>query len=309
MRVLSIDGGGIRGVIPALVLAEIETRTGRRIAELFDLVAGTSTGGILACGLTAPARHSAEQLADLYRHEGPRIFHRSLWQRVVSADGLAHARHDPQPLKDVLHDYLGDARLGEATTKLLATSYDLQGRAPYFFKSWRTEAEPERDLELKTVALATSAAPTYFPPVLVHPPGGGDPLTLADGGVYANNPAMCAYAEAVRIAPGEPITVLSLGTGIQTHEMPYAQAVHWGLVEWARPILDVVFDGVADTVDYQLQHVLGPGYTRLQCRLDTASDALDDADAANIEALSACARSLIATESQTIDSVCSALTT
>ncbi|UTI65732.1 patatin-like phospholipase family protein [Paraconexibacter antarcticus] len=309
MRVLSIDGGGIRGIIPAMVLAEVEARTGRRIADLFDLVAGTSTGGILACALTAPSPRTAAALVDLYRAEGPRIFHRSLWQRVVSADGLAHARHDPQPLKDVLHDYLGEARLGDATTRLLATSYDLQGRAPYFFKSWRTAGEPERDLELKTVALATAAAPTYFPPVLVHPPGGGAPLTLADGGVFANNPAMCAYAEAVRLAPGTPITVLSLGTGTQTHEMPYAQAVHWGLVEWARPILDVVFDGVADTVDYQLQHVLGEGYTRLQCRLDTASDALDDADPANIEALADCAQRLITAKSATLDAVCAALAT
>jgi patatin-like phospholipase/acyl hydrolase len=307
VKILSIDGGGIRGIIPAMVLAEVEARTGRPVAELFDLVAGTSTGGILACGLTVPGARKAADLVELYRTEGPRIFHRSLWQRVVSADGLANARHDPDPLKAVLTDYLGTARLGEATTRLLATAYDLQGREPYFFKSWRTDDEPARDLELRTVALATAAAPTYFPPVLVHPPGGGAALTLVDGGVFANNPSMCAYAEAVRLEPAQAVTVLSLGTGRQTREMPYTQAVHWGLVEWARPILDVVFDGVADTVDYQLQHVLGAGYTRLQCRLDGASDALDVASADNIAALVRRAQTLITDESHRIDEVCAAL--
>lgn len=308
MRILSIDGGGIRGIIPAIVLAEVEARTGRRIGDLFDLVAGTSTGGILACGLTAPAPRSAADLVGLYRTEGPRIFRRSLWQRVVSADGLADARHDPSSLMEVLEEYLGDARLGQASPRLLATAYDLQARQPYFFKSWRTDAEPARDLLLRTVALATAAAPTYFPPVLAHPPGESVDLALVDGGVFANNPAMCAFAEATRLAPGQPVTLLSLGTGRQTREIPYTQAVHWGLVEWARPILDVVFDGVADTVDYQLQHVLGEGYTRLQCPLVGASDALDDASAANIAGLERCARALVAAQTARIDAVCAALT-
>jgi patatin-like phospholipase/acyl hydrolase len=160
VRILSIDGGGIRGIIPALVLAEIEARTGRSIAGLFDLVAGTSTGGILACGLTAPQPRTAQELVGLYRTQGPRIFRRSLWQRVVSADGLANARHDAGPLQEVLEEYLGEARLGEARPRLLATAYDLQAREPYFFKSWRTGEEPARDLLLRTVAQATAAAPT-----------------------------------------------------------------------------------------------------------------------------------------------------
>ena len=97
MKVLSIDGGGIRGLIPALVLAEIERRTGRRIAEMVDLVAGTSTGGILACGLTRPGPggaplYSAEDLAAIYVEEGPRIFHRGLLKRIFSVEGLIDER-------------------------------------------------------------------------------------------------------------------------------------------------------------------------------------------------------------------------
>ncbi len=308
MKVLSIDGGGIRGIIPAVVLAEVERRTGRRIAELFDLVAGTSTGGILACALTLPDARPAAELVGLYREHGPEIFRRPLWQRLSSAEGFVDARHDPAALRRVLAQYLGEARLADATTRLLATAYDLQGRAPYFFKSWRVAGEPERDLSLTTVAMATAAAPTYFPPVPVQPPGGGDRLTLVDGGVFANNPALCAYAEATRLAPGEPVTLLSLGTGKPTHELPYAHAEHWGLLEWARPITDVVFDGVSDTVDYQLEHLLGPGHTRLQCRLDDASDALDDASAGNLERLRRQGEQLVAERSAELDAVCAALT-
>src|SRR3954453_664746 len=119
MKVLSIDGGGIRGLIPALVLAEIERRTGRPTADLFALIAGTSTGGILACGLTRPGPdgrplHSAEALADLYRTEGPKIFDRSLRKKITSVGGLVDERYDDEALNAALATYLGDARLKDA---------------------------------------------------------------------------------------------------------------------------------------------------------------------------------------------------
>src|SRR5689334_8886921 len=101
-RVLAIDGGGIRGIIPALVLAEIEKRTGRRIASLFDLIAGTSTGGILACALTVPDARPAVQLVELYRTQGPVIFHRTLWRRAASVEGLIDAKHDEAGIEDTL---------------------------------------------------------------------------------------------------------------------------------------------------------------------------------------------------------------
>jgi patatin-like phospholipase/acyl hydrolase len=302
VRILSIDGGGIRGIIPALVLAEVEARTGRRIAELFDLVAGTSTGGILACALTVPGARPAHELVELYRTEGPRIFHRSLVRRVETADGLLDEKYDDAALRAALADYLGTARLSDATTRVLATAYDLEGRAPYFFKSWRAD----RDAPMVEVARATAAAPTYFEPI------GVDGLALVDGGVFATNPAMCAYAEAARLAQEAgarvDVRLLSLGTGRLTRPMHLADAHGWGLVEWVRPLIDVVFDGVADTVDYQLQHILGEGaYTRLQTDLDQASDALDDASPANLARLEREAAELIAARSAELDAVCAEL--
>ena len=299
MRILAIDGGGIRGLIPALVLADLERRTGRRVAELFDLVAGTSTGGILACALTIPGAAPASELVRLYRERGPVIFRRSLWQRISSAEGLLDEKHDDRELVRALREELGDVRMSQATTRVLVTSYDLVARQPHFFKSWR----PDRDAPMVDVAHATAAAPTYFEPLLL------EGRSLVDGGVFATNPAMCAYAEAQRLEPGVPCYVVSLGTGEHTQSIPHEHAADWGLVGWVRPLIDVVFDGVADTVDYQLRHVLPDSdYVRLQTVLDRASDALDDASERNLGLLEEQARALIAASDATLDEAARRLT-
>lgn len=290
MRVLSIDGGGIRGIVPATVLAALERRAGRPVCELFDLVAGTSTGGILALALTAPdpdapgrPRWSAQQIVELYRDQGPFIFSRSLLRRVTSVEGLLDEKYPNEHLRDVLRRYLGEATVDQALTAALVTTYDLEARRPRFFKSWRDDA----GVPMALAAEATSAAPTYFEPVLVA----GAPLI--DGGVFAGNPAMCAYAEARRLRPSSSVRLLSLGTGSQTRPIPFSHARGWGALEWARPIIDVVFDGSNDAVDYQLDHILGPLYVRVQALLTDADDALDDASPANIAALERTAQRLV----------------
>src|SRR5918997_2343275 len=140
MKVLSIDGGGIRGLIPAMLLAEIERRTGRPPADLFALIAGTSTGGILACGLTRPGPdgtplYSAEELADIYVEEGPRIFRRGLLKRIFSVEGWLDERYEDDGLCAALARYLGETRLSEALTDVLVTAYDISGRFAFFFRS------------------------------------------------------------------------------------------------------------------------------------------------------------------------------
>jgi len=130
-----------------------------------------------------------------------------------------------------------------------------------------------------------------------------------DGGVFATNPAMCAFAEVLRFQPAAEIVLVSLGTGQRTRQRRFADIEDWGLVEWARPILDVVFDGVSDAVDYQLQHVLDPGrYWRLQVELNRASDDLDDASDDNLRELRAHAEALIGQRSADIDAAVAALT-
>jgi patatin-like phospholipase/acyl hydrolase len=302
MRVLAIDGGGIRGLIPALVLAEVERRSGRRTHELFDLIAGTSTGGILACALCAPDPLPAEQLVALYEEEGPDIFDRSVWQRIRSAEGLLDEKYDSAALDRALERFLEDKRLAQTKPDLIVPTYDMSEPGPYFFKTSKAREDPAEDFPLSVVARATSAAPTYFEPLPV-----GE-RALVDGGVFAVNPAMSAYAEVQRFDPRAEVVLLSLGTGERTRRRRFADIEDWGLVEWARPILDVVFDGISDAVDYQLRHALAEGrYWRLQVELSRASDDLDDASAENIRDLREHAEELIAARSADIDAAIAAL--
>jgi patatin-like phospholipase/acyl hydrolase len=302
IRVLSIDGGGIRGIIPAIVLAELERATGRPVAETFDLVAGTSTGGILALALTmrgddgAPA-WSAEQMIGLYEEQGPNIFDRSLWHRITSAEGLLDEKYPPEGMEKAFATYLGEARLSEALTEVLVTAYEIEQRTTFFFKSAKARADARDDFPIREAAQATSAAPTYFEPVRIERDGGRPNLALIDGGVYANNPAMCAYAEALKDEADDEITLLSLGTGELTRSLPYEDAKDWGLAEWAKPIIDVVFDGVSDATDHHLEQILGrERYFRFQTRLDRARDDMDDATERNLHLLKQEAEELLRDE-------------
>jgi uncharacterized protein len=289
-------------LIPALVLAELERRAGRRVFELFDLIAGTSTGGILACALCAPDPMPAEQVAAIYEEEGPAIFDRSVWQRFRSAEGLLDEKYDARALDRALERFLGDKRLAEARPELIVPTYDMTEPGPFFFKTRNAREWSADDFPLTVVARATSAAPTYFEPLPVGP------RALVDGGVFAVNPAMSAFAEVLRFHSGEEVVLVSLGTGQRTRSRRFADVDDWGLVEWARPILDVVFDGISDAVDYQLRHVLGDDrYWRFQVELTRASDDLDDATPENLSELRRHAEELIAARSEDLDAVVRAL--
>ena len=301
MRVLAIDGGGIRGLIPALVLTELERRTGRRTYEMFDLIAGTSTGGILACAVCAPDPLPASDLVQLYTEEGPKIFDRSLFQRIRSADGLLDEKYDDAALDSALERFLEHKRLAETRPDLIVPSYDTALPGPYFFKTTKAKETPETDdFPLSVVARATSAAPTYFEALEA-----GD-KALVDGGVFATNPAMCALAEVLNREDLRPrdVVLLSLGCGQRTEKHSFDEIKDWGLVGWARPILDVVFDGVSDAVDYQLERVLSPDrYLRLQVELTLASDDLDDASEENLARLRSQAEDLISARSADLDAL------
>src|SRR6266404_6935173 len=170
-KILSIDGGGIRGILPAMVLQEIERRTKKPIATLVDLIAGTSTGGILALGLTKPnprdprlPQYSAAELTALYEENGETIFPHHTWAMIRS---LIEDRYPADGLEGVLGKYFGTTRLSEAVSPVLVTSYDIEKRDPFMFKSSKARTDPEHDFPMAHVARATSAAPTYFEPARV----------------------------------------------------------------------------------------------------------------------------------------------
>lgn len=315
MRILAIDGGGIRGMIPAVVLAEIERRSGRRTAELFDLIAGTSTGGILACGLTRPGESggpafTAADLIGLYESEGPEIFHRSLLKRVESVEGYLDERYDDRGLNAALRRYLDGTRLSQAVADIFVTAYEIERRQAFFFRSSRARTDPAYDFAYVDVARATAAAPTYFEPARVRDAASAAEYALIDGGVFALNPAMVAYAELAAAGHAAQIElVVSLGTGSHTRPLHYEDVRGWGQLEWARPLVDVVFDGSAQTVEFELLQLLGrERYVRFQTELTEASDDLDDASDRNLEALRREGTRLVERQSADIDRVVEALT-
>ncbi len=325
-RILSIDGGGIRGIIPALVLAEIERRTGRHTCELFDLVAGTSTGGILALGLTKPKpndalrpQYAAKDLVKLYETEGRRIFSSSLLHRVFSLGNILDKKYPSGPIEGVLEEYFGDAVLSQALTRVLIPTYEIELRSAFFFKSHKAtgerlaedEKKEDYDFLMRDVARAASAAPTYFEPELIGREKGD--FALIDGGTYANNPAMCAVAEAICSTKFnrrlDDIFMVSLGTGEQTRPLNYQAVKNWGVLNWAQPILSVVFHGVSDTVNYQTNLILNTSgkakrHYRLQIELGKEVYKLDDTRPSTIRSLKGLAKRLIEERDGEIDAIC-----
>jgi uncharacterized protein len=339
--ILSIDGGGIRGLIPAMILAEIERRTGRRTAEMFDLIAGTSTGGILALGLTVPQdgkgnrpKYRAKQLVSFYEEEGKEVFH-SFWQNVVSLHGLINEKYSSERFERVLRKYFGEeTKLSQAFTEVLVTSYEIETCRPFFFT--RRKARARRagrfNPRMWQVARCTSAAPTYFSPYRITRPRTSrmPPLTFIDAGLFVNNPTLCAYAEALSIQsqtadatadeaiPGgskqsdRPVEVrseaeahpegveylvLSLGTGEINAQIRYEDARRWGTIHWARPLIEIAYDGSSDTVDGQMRQLMPIVkrpfvYYRFQASLSEANNGLDDTSEWNIQDLKRRAESI-----------------
>lgn len=234
-RILSIDGGGRRGYMPAVMLADLEAAVGP-LHEFFSDVAGTSTGAILAAGVAAGV--PASEMVRFYEDECSTIFVRSFWHKLRTLWGLIGPKYPITALKTSLERHFAPLTLGGAYTDVMLTSYDLQTRRPHMFKSWR---EADQDVSLAYAALASAAAPTYFPAVDGH---------LVDGGVFASNPAMCLLTDVCERFPDNAITMVSLGTGV--HEDGVTDGP--GLIGWAPRIADVLLDGTSDAAAYQVKH-------------------------------------------------------
>lgn len=231
-RILSIDGGGIRGIFPAAVLAGLEERYlgGASIAGYFDLVVGTSTGGVIAIGLGAGLR--AAELRDLYIERGGEIFPPTnpVSRKVREGLGIFRYRYNREALDRILCDYLGHLTLGESKSRLCIPACDGRYSEVYVFK---TPHHPDFFLDgneqMVKVATATSAAPTYFQPL----EDGG--YTFLDGGLWANNPIMVGLIEALTSfsVPRERIRILSLGCGGSSYKVGGWKKNLGGMLAWS----------------------------------------------------------------------------
>jgi len=268
-KILSIDGGGIRGIIPGQVIVEIEKAFKIKVADYFDLMAGTSTGGILACAYLCPADNSpkkpkfnAEEVVGLYFKKGEEIFDLPIFHKIRTAAGLLDEKYPDDGIEDALHEYFGNVWLKSLLKPSLITSYDITRRKGHFFSQHKAATKTEYNFRLSDVARATSAAPTYFECPKISSET-GEKFTLVDGGVFVNNPALAAYAEGREFfelnngqnATAKDMKILSLGTGYSKKRYTYSKAKNWGKAEWIQPVIDIMMSGSVEVADFQLDKI------------------------------------------------------
>lgn len=227
-RILSIDGGGIKGVFPAAFLSELEEKylNGESIAKHFDLITGTSTGGIIALGLSAG--FTAKELLEFYRYKGPVIFPR--WRYLLSKIlSVGFYSYDEKVLKSALEQRLGDALLGHARNRLCIPAFE-GGYGEVFVYKTNHHPRYEKDhlTKMVTAGLGTSAAPTFFKP---H---ANDGYTMVDGGVWANNPIMIGLVDALACynVSRDKIKILSIGCGVKPYKVSLLKRFPGGQFFW-----------------------------------------------------------------------------
>lgn len=311
-RILSIDGGGVRAIVAAIVLDALQGEfkaIGKTcaIGDCFDLIAGASSGSFIAAALCLPRPDGGPgptpaEMRRFFEETSRRVFP-SKWFCNIPILGrlpqLFGPLHDARRLDAVLQEQFGDVVFASARRNLLIPAYSIDPRDIVLFRGgpgYRDMEECKRFgmIRARDAMMASSAAPTFFPPHRVTTPDGKESWTAIDGAVYLNDPAMTAVAEASRLFPGDDIHVISLGTGRQTRNYPFEQAKGWGFSEWISPagrfrtpLISAIQDGQARAVNRQLFYLLKDKYVRFDYRLEKGrgSDRIDDASRKNINRL------------------------
>jgi patatin-like phospholipase/acyl hydrolase len=278
-QILALDGGGIRGLFSAAVLAALEEDCGVEVTRSFDLIAGTSTGGVIALALGIGLR--PKEIVDFYLNEGPKIFGGSRWWRALRHP-LRH-KHDQEPLKAALQEVFGERTLADSQKRLVVPAFSIDSNDVYLFKTPHHE-RLRRDWRVPVwqVALATSAAPTYFP-ASRHT---GD-VRLVDGGVWANNPSVVGVAEAVSMlgVPLSVIKVFNLGTTTPVKNRP-DKLTNGGRLAWLSQATDVILAAQSCGTYGLAGHLIGvENISRLDPAVPDGLFQLDRLDAVRLNSL------------------------
>lgn len=320
---LSVDGGGIRGIIPGRVLEYLETRLGAPIQTQFYMSAGASAGGLIVASTSLVDGKpilTAGEAKNLFIAEGPDIFRKGFLSRTFNVDlpNLFTSKYDGKHLDHVLRDTFGDLKLSDLNNDLLVSSYDIVRRREKLFKSWEArgnmtnakdaEDDPRgKDFTLFDVTRATSSAQSYFKVHTAHNML-GEPSHLIDGGNFANNPALMLYADAVRrFGDTHQYVVLSLGSGETERPLDVKALRNAGIVRWAGPTVGINL-GSMRSHDYIMRTLLNKDYIRMQTDLrrqspdkPAPSDDFDDASRENIARLEERAEELVKAEKDRLD--------
>jgi patatin-like phospholipase/acyl hydrolase len=295
-RILSLDGGGLRGIIPVLVLKEIEKRTGKRIIDMFDMIAGTSTGALIACGITVSddginPKYNISDIEKIYTEHGKEIFPKNNWLKgiVSGISSLKNPKFTANGLQKVLEDLLGETRISNCIKPIFVTTFDLYNNEALLFKYRQAIADPSRNARLIDVCRATSAAPTYLPAYNFM--YNEKKRVCVDGGIYMNNPSIGALVEITKFHNENPynipdlslndISILSIGTGHYSSEIARKKVEGFGLLDWATNITDVMMQAVNQTTTYQTEEFISAGnFLRINIDINDAkySDMSDSSD-------------------------------
>lgn len=327
--ILSIDGGGMRGIIPVLIVQDLMRRlhdleqsqwrirlpwreppSPRPSSCYFDLFAGTSSGSLLALGLGGVHPLPPEQIAAIYRDHAREIFP----PRRLAATGTVRqaftVKYEQKPLENLLNELFGDDQLCDCVSNLLIAAYDTDHRSPFFFKHYsdrssrrnsalRLETDQYRDFYLRDVSRATTAAPTFFEPARITAIDGKQ-YTLVDGALAANNPALSAYVEARKLyRDARRYIVVSIGTGRSSRQFPWETIRRWGYLDWISPFhgapLNAMFtDGQSETVAHALKQLPRVEYFRFNADIpESVSEAIDDTRPENMAQVEALGREMV----------------
>ncbi len=335
VAILSIDGGGIRGIIPAIILQEIQRRLHnkgvcRGFHNIFELIAGTSTGGLIALSLTVPINGSSDdiyslyggvklsEIVKLYETLGRKIFNGDNRNVLTSARQFYTCKYKEFALEQLLENIFRNKKTKEALTNILITSFDMSYMTPVFIKKRPLERGGREDINfyMKDAARATSAAPTYFSPAqvrsLTFP---HEEFCLVDGGVFCGNPSLSAYIEAKKIFPeAEKFIIISLGTGNARGSYSCREIKKWGAFGWASPwnripILEAVTEGQKISAQHMLKKLPGVELFRFDTRLEPGKGAMDDGSADNIRYLKKVAYDIIGDNDEQLERLCAILKT
>lgn len=259
-NILSIDGGGIRGVYAATILCKMQEALGINFIEEFDLIVGTSTGAIIAAGLTIGI--SPDRIVDIYKEQIGVIFKKPFWSGVVTP------KYDSAKLKQVLEEVFEDKTFSDVKTRLMVTATNISDGMPWVFKSlYHERLTRDKGVKLADAVLASCSAPLYFNPY-EH-----NQQLLVDGGLWANNPALAALVEAL----GDNIDVkryktrlLSIGTGISIKHYPIEWVEkEWGATRWGTGLIDVIFNMQSFSVEKYLNTIMNKEqYLRINFNVD-----------------------------------------
>ncbi len=329
-KILSIDGGGIRGIIPGMMLAALERRLKREsgdpdaaIVDYFDFFAGTSTGGILICLLLCPdeqnptrPKFSAQEALDIYVTHGSEIFRAGFFRRLVARFGLLSERYPSTALEQVLDAYFGECKLSQLLKPCIITAYNIELRKTHFFRQQTAIVRGDpRDFFLRDVCRATSAAPTYFSVAEIHSMS-GTRYPLLDGGVFAPNPSMSALVEVTKAfneTKINDISILSLGTGRSRKAYDYEHFKKSRAVSIGPALIDIMMSGAAESSDFFLQQLYRSAgksahYIRIEpSNLNSIREELDAASPGNIQKLIALGDRMVSENNDLINQLVSRL--